>query len=185
MTAAPFITFAVLAAVAVASGLAMMLSQNSVYSALFLVINFTVVAVLFLVLGAPFIAMLQITVYAGAIMVLFIFVIMLLGGERLPAPQQRLRWQQSLAVVLVLALLVLALLALAVYVFAQGAAPAAVLADPQQYGSPAALGMLLFTKYLFPFEFTSLLLLVAMIGVVVLTAVEERRRRLPRASRRT
>lgn len=180
MTAAPFITFAVLAAVAVASGLAMMLSQNSVYSALFLVINFTVVAVLFLVLGAPFIAMLQITVYAGAIMVLFIFVIMLLGGERLPAPQQRLRWQQPLAVVLVLALL-----ALAGYVFGQGAAPAAVLADPQQYGSPAELGMLLFTKYLFPFEFTSLLLLVAMIGVVVLTAVEERRRRLPRASRRT
>lgn len=180
MTAAPFITFAVLAAVAVASGLAMMLSQNSVYSALFLVINFTVVAVLFLVLGAPFIAMLQITVYAGAIMVLFIFVIMLLGGERLPAPQQRLRWQQPLAVVLVLLLL-----ALAGYVFGQGAAPAAVLADPQQYGSPAALGMLLFTKYLFPFEFTSLLLLVAMIGVVVLTAVEERRRRLPRASRRT
>lgn len=180
MTAAPFITFAVLAAVAVASGLAMMLSQNSVYSALFLVINFTVVAVLFLVLGAPFIAMLQITVYAGAIMVLFIFVIMLLGGERLPAPQQRLRWQQPLAVVLVLALL-----ALAGYVFGQGAAPAAVLADPQQYGSPAALGMVLFTKYLFPFEFTSLLLLVAMIGVVVLTAVEERRRRLPRASRRT
>lgn len=180
MTAAPFITFAVLAAVAVASGLAMMLSQNSVYSALFLVINFTVVAVLFLVLGAPFIAMLQITVYAGAIMVLFIFVIMLLGGERLPAPQQRLRWQQPLAVVLVLALL-----ALTGYVFGQGAAPAAVLADPQQYGSPAALGMVLFTKYLFPFEFTSLLLLVAMIGVVVLTAVEERRRRLPRASRRT
>ena len=80
MTAAPLIIFAVLAAVAVASGLAMMLSQNAVYSALFLVINFTVVAVLFLILGAPFIAMLQITVYAGAIMVLFIFVIMLLGG---------------------------------------------------------------------------------------------------------
>lgn len=180
MTPAPLIIFAVLAAVAVASGLAMMLSQNAVYSALFLVINFTVVAVLFLILGAPFIAMLQITVYAGAIMVLFIFVIMLLGGERLPAPQQRLRWQQPLAVVLVLALL-----ALAGYVFAQGAAPAAVLAEPQDYGSPAALGLLLFTKYLFPFEFTSLLLLVAMIGVVVLTAVEERRRRLPRASRRT
>ncbi len=180
MTAAPLIIFAVLAAVAVASGLAMMLSQNAVYSALFLVINFTVVAVLFLILGAPFIAMLQITVYAGAIMVLFIFVIMLLGGERLPAPQQRLRWQQPLAVVLVLALL-----ALAGYVFAQGAAPAAVLVEPQDYGSPAALGLLLFTKYLFPFEFTSLLLLVAMIGVVVLTAVEERRRRLPRASRRT
>ena len=180
MTIASLMTFAVLAAVAVASGLAMMLSQNAVYSALFLVINFTVVAVLFLILGAPFIAMLQITVYAGAIMVLFIFVIMLLGGERLPAPQQRLRWQQPLAVVLVLALLVLA-----GYVFAQGAAPAAVLADPQEYGSPAALGMLLFTKYLLPFEFTSLLLLVAMIGVVVLTAVEERRRRLPRASRRT
>lgn len=178
MTAAPLIIFAVLAAVAVASGLAMMLSQNAVYSALFLVINFTVVAVLFLILGAPFIAMLQITVYAGAIMVLFIFVIMLLGGERLPAPQQRLRWQQPLAVVL-------ALLALAGYVFAQGAAPAAVLAEPQDYGSPAALGLLLFTKYLFQFEFTSLLLLVAMIGVVVLTAVEERRRRLPRASRRT
>ncbi len=75
--------FLILALVAIATALGMLLSRNAVYSALFLVLNFVTVAVFYLLLGAPFIAMAQITVYAGAIMVLFLFVIMLLGAEQL------------------------------------------------------------------------------------------------------
>jgi NADH:ubiquinone oxidoreductase subunit 6 (subunit J) len=77
------IVFLVLSLVAISSALGMLLSHNAVYSALFLVLNFITVAVFYLLLGAPFIAMSQITVYAGAIMVLFLFVIMLLGAETL------------------------------------------------------------------------------------------------------
>ena len=77
------ILFILLAIVAVASALGMLLSRSAVYSALNLILNFCTVAVLYLLLGAPFIALAQITVYAGAIMVLFLFVIMLLGVEQL------------------------------------------------------------------------------------------------------
>ena len=112
---------------------------------------------------------------------LFLFVIMLLGAERLQQPTQKLSWQQPMAIVLVLALL-----GFAGYVVAmQGAStPSGELANAAGYGSPAAIGQLLFQKYLFPFEATSLLLLTAMVGVVVLTAVDERRRR-SRPSRRS
>ena len=75
------IVFIVLAIVSIATALGMVFSRNAVYSALFLVLNFVTVAVFYLLLGAPFIAMSQVTVYAGAIMVLFLFVIMLLGAE--------------------------------------------------------------------------------------------------------
>ena len=75
------ILFFLLAIVAVSSALGMLLSRSAVYSALNLILNFGTVAVLYLVLSAPFIALAQITVYAGAIMVLFLFVIMLLGVE--------------------------------------------------------------------------------------------------------
>ncbi len=94
------ILFFVLAAVAVASALGMLLSRNAVYAALFLIINFATVAVFYLLLGAPFIALAQVTVYAGAIMVLFLFVIMLLGAEQTGRSAKRLRWQRPLALVL-------------------------------------------------------------------------------------
>ena len=169
-----FVIFIVLGAIAVIAALGMLLSSNAIYSALFLVVNFAVVATFYLLLGAPFIAMAQVTVYAGAIMVLFLFVIMMLGAERLRHPTQELIWQQPLAIVLVLALL-----GFAGYVVAmQGAStPSGELANFASYGSPAAIGKLLFQEYLFPFEATSLLLLTAMVGVVVLTGVDERRRR--------
>jgi hypothetical protein len=83
----------------------MIFSRNAVYSALFLVLNFVTVAVFYLLLGAPFIAMAQITVYAGAIMVLFLFVIMLLGAENLPLTNV-LPWQKPLAALLSLILTV-------------------------------------------------------------------------------
>jgi NADH-quinone oxidoreductase subunit J len=89
------ILFLILALVAVVTAVGMLLSRNAVYSALFLVLNFVTVAVFYILLGAPFIAMAQITVYAGAIMVLFLFVIMLLGAERLPDADRpgRDRWR--------------------------------------------------------------------------------------------
>ena len=85
--------FLVLALTAIATALGMLMSRNAVYSALFLVLNFVTVAVFYLLLGAPFIAMSQITVYAGAIMVLFLFVIMLLGADALPKSDV-LPWQK-------------------------------------------------------------------------------------------
>jgi hypothetical protein len=75
--------FGLMALIVVGTAIGMVASRNAVYSALFLVLNFATVALLYLMLGAPFIALVQITVYAGSIMVLFIFVIMLLGAERL------------------------------------------------------------------------------------------------------
>ena len=95
------IFFFLLAFIAIASAGGMLLSRNAVHSALFLVLNFAVVSLFFLILGAPFIAMVQITVYAGAIMVLFLFVIMLLGAEILRQKSQ-LPWQAPLATVLVI-----------------------------------------------------------------------------------
>jgi NADH-quinone oxidoreductase subunit J len=150
--------------VSVASALGLLLSRNAIYAALFLVLNFGVGAVIYLVLNAPFIAVVQVSVYAGAIMVLFLFVIMLLGAERLSPAENPpgTSFQRPLAIALGGVLLVLALCVL----FArQPPTTAAALAD----SSPMAVGMSLFTTYVFPFEVVSILLLVAMVGAVVLT----------------
>ena len=95
--------FFILALLAVATALGMLLSRSAVYSAMFLVLNFGTIAVFYIMLNAPFIAMSQVSVYAGAIMVLFIFVIMLLGTELLPATKA-LPWQKPLALVLAMML---------------------------------------------------------------------------------
>src|SRR4030042_547124 len=97
------ILFIVLACVAVLTAIGMLVSRNAVYAALFLVLNFACVAVFYLLLGAPFIALAQVTVYAGAIMVLFLFVIMLLGSEKLPKGKA-LPWHRPLAIALTVAL---------------------------------------------------------------------------------
>ena len=157
------VVFFGLAAVAVWTAACMLLSRNSVYSALFLVLNFMTVAVFFLLLQAAFIALMQVTVYAGAIMVLFLFVIMLLGAERTES-QPSLPWQAPVAValtVLLFGLLALGLMQAPETVGAPVVGPA--------FGSPAAVGEVLFSEYVLPFEVTSLLLLVAMVGAIVLT----------------
>jgi NADH:ubiquinone oxidoreductase subunit 6 (subunit J) len=102
--------FIIVGAIAVAAAVMMLLSENAVHSALFLVVTMVCIAFLYLMLNSPFLAMIQITVYAGAIMVLFIFVIMLLGAERLrpsdPGPERsRFRWFTPVALTLALALL--------------------------------------------------------------------------------
>lgn len=166
-----FVLFLILALVAIATALGMLLSRNAVYSALFLVLNFATVAVFYLLLGAPFLAMAQITVYAGAIMVLFLFVIMLLGAERL-APANVLPWQRPLA-----AFLAFLLVAETVYLLAFRGVPTGSILPPDQAVNTIEflhqMGMTLFSEYLLPFEITSILLLVAMVGAIVLTKQEK------------
>ena len=166
------ILFLGLSLVAIATALGMLMSRNAIYSALFLVLNFTTVAVFYLVLGAPFIAMSQVTVYAGAIMVLFLFVIMLLGAESLPATKG-LPWQKPLAVVLAFILI-----AEATFLLVTRARPEGQVMQPQAtvntMDNLRELGMALFNQYLLPFEVTSVLLLVAMVGAIVLIRKEKR-----------
>ncbi len=158
------VIFFLLAAMAIGAAVGLLLSRNAVHSALFLVLNFAVVSVFFLFLAAPFIAMVQVTVYAGAIMVLFLFVIMLLGAELLRGGASG-RWHSALAVVLAAGFVGL----LGYVAFFSGIAPEALPNVDAGFGGPQLLGMDLFQTYLLPFELTSLLLLVAMIGAVVLT----------------
>jgi len=166
------IFFLILSLISISTALGMLLSRNAVYSALFLVLNFITVAVFYLLLGAPFIAMAQVTVYAGAIMVLFLFVIMLLGAESLPQAQV-LPWQKLLAGVLAVVLAVEA-----TFIFVTRARPIGDVAQPDASVNTVtnlrALGETLFTQYLLPFEVTSVLLLVAMIGAIVLVRKEKR-----------
>ena len=166
------IFFLLLSLISISTALGMLLSRNAVYSALFLVLNFITVAVFYLLLGAPFIAMAQVTVYAGAIMVLFLFVIMLLGAESMPQTQV-LPWQRPLAGILAAALAVEATV-----IFLTRARPVGDVVPPEASVNTAAnlraLGEALFTQYLLPFEVTSILLLVAMIGAIVLVRKEKR-----------
>ena len=159
------ILFLSIAVIAVATAISMLASRNAVYSALFLVLNFLAVAALYLLLNAAFIAIVQVTVYAGAIMVLFLFVIMLLGTEE-EQIGDRIRWQMPVAIVLALGLA-----AEFAFVLLSGAiTPTGVLASVgAEFGSPASVGRVLFGEYMIPFEITSVLLLVAMVGAIVLT----------------
>ena len=164
-----FLAFAILAILAILAAVLMVLSRNAVHSALFLIAVMAIIAVFYVLLNAPFIAMVQVAVYAGAIMVLFLFVIMLLGAERLGGITGGSRWQVSLA--LLLGLMLLGTLALALVT--EGGVPGGNLEVVD--AGPVAVGLRLFEAYVFPFEVTSVLLLVAMIGVVVLRTREQKK----------
>lgn len=157
-----FIVFAILAVIALVAAVGMVTSSSAIHSALFLILNMVTLAAFYIVLNAPFIAMVQITVYAGAIMVLFVFVIMLLGAERLRGVAASGGWQLPLA-----ALLALALLGTLGWALATGDITPAGAAELIDAG-PTAVGLRLFESYVLPFEVTSVLLLVAMVGAVVL-----------------
>ena len=160
-----YVMFGIVGAIALTTAIGMLTSRNALYSALFLVLTMCSLAVFFLILGGPFIAVVQVSVYAGAIMVLFLFVIMLLGAEHTPG-EQHLPWQPAVAI-----LLAVVLMGMTGFVLwrtapgwtARSAAPAVL------PGSVESVGKLLFSSYLFPFEVTSVLLLVAMVGAIVMT----------------
>jgi NADH-quinone oxidoreductase subunit J len=165
------VLFAVLAFVAILAALLVVAHRHPVYSALSLVVTMLCIAFLFLLLRAEFLWVMQITVYAGAVMVLFLFVIMLLDLRREERPWHlpEGRLQVGLGVLLALALLAeLAVVAVAVAVRAPasaGAFPPAVVAAR---GNAQLLGRLLYTEYVLPFELTSVILLVAIVGAIVM-----------------
>ena len=153
--------FFLLAIVCVGAVVAMIFSKNQAYSALFIILAFVCLAGLFGLLDAPFIAVIQIIVYAGAIMVLFLFVIMMLNLREGISPERK-RWIAGLSFVIAGVLIIELIFALKGFL---SPAQAAVEASP---GSPTDLGRLLFTKYLYPFEITSVLIIAALVGAMIL-----------------
>ncbi|MFQ6070714.1 MAG: NADH-quinone oxidoreductase subunit J [Candidatus Aminicenantales bacterium] len=156
-----YVLFFLFSIICVGAVLGMIISKNQVYSALFLVLAFAVMGGIFALLEAPFIAVVQIIIYAGAIMVLFIFVIMMINLKEGISPEKK-KWtlylSASLAFVLVIEL-----------IFAvKGSFQALSKAGFEKISSPAELGKLLFTKYLYPFEITSILIIAALVGAIVL-----------------
>jgi NADH-quinone oxidoreductase subunit J len=162
---AELIVFVVLAPLAVVSALGMVLTRNAVYSALLLVVNFFCLAGFYVLLEAQFVAAVQVIVYAGAIMVLFLFVLMLLGTGNEVAVTETIRGQRPAAVLLTLGLLVAVGAALLTGVF--DAEPGS-LAQVNEGGNVQAVGRLLFTRYTFAFETAGVLLTVAAVGALVL-----------------
>ncbi len=161
------VVFWVFAPIAVGSGIAMLLMRNAVHSALLLIVNFFCLSVMYLLLDAPFLFAVQIIVYAGAIMVLFLFVIMLLGVDREEDLRERLVAQRPVAVALGLAVAAEVAVAIRAGVGIATKAPAGFDAV-NAGGNTQALARVLFTKYLVPFEVTSVLLIVAAIAAMVL-----------------
>jgi NADH-quinone oxidoreductase subunit J len=164
------VLFVACAAILVVSSLLVILHRNPVTSALFLVLAFCSLAGIYLLLGAEFIGMVQVIVYAGAIMVLFLFVIMLLNlGDRTPGDTGGWRPRK-----LVGGLVGLGLLA-ELFVLRRAVPPEAIrlpagtsAEQVAAHGAVQSLAMPLFQAYLVPFEITSLLLLAAIVGAVVL-----------------
>ncbi len=157
--------FLILAAVAVAGSLSLILQRHPIHSALSLVVVMISLALMYLLQGAEFIAAVQIIVYAGAIMVLFIFVIMLLNA----GVEERTNLSR-LAKFVGVPLGGVFLLEIAYWI---GRATLRLGAGPQQTVSTRELSTLLFREYVFPFELTSFLILIALLGALVLARREE------------
>jgi len=173
------LVFWVFAPISIGSAIAMLFQRNAVHAALLLIVNFLTLAVFYLVLDASFLFAVQVIVYAGAIMVLFLFVIMLLGVDRNEALAERLRWQRPAAVLLglgVMAELTFAIRA-GVGFATKGAEAFATTAN--EGGNTLALSKVLFRDYFFPFEATSVLLIVAAIAAMVIA--HRQRRAITRA----
>ena len=157
--------FYVFASVGIGSALLMVTRRSPIMSVLYLILNFFCLAGLYLILHAQFIAVIQIIVYAGAIMVLFLFVIMLLnlGDER--SLRDGLSWKKNVAVGLSGAVLLEI-----IYIILSATDQLPLLQHPQslQIGTIEFIGSQLFTTFLLPFEVTSLLLTAAIVGAIVL-----------------
>ncbi|RSD17877.1 NADH-quinone oxidoreductase subunit J [Amycolatopsis eburnea] len=161
------IAFWILGPLCLLGALGMIFSRNAVHSALWLVLTMLSLGALYMIQSAPFLGFTQIIVYTGAIMMLFLFVLMLVGRESSDSVVEVLRGQRLAATVLGIGMA--ALLATGIYRAMENVTPATPLdsATPAG-GGPKGLGKLIFTDYLFPFELTSALLITAAIGAMVL-----------------
>jgi len=165
-----WIVFGVVFVVALGSSMAMLFAPNAVHVALFLVATQIALAIAFLLQGAFFVAAVQIIVYAGAIMVLFLFVIMLLGVDRRESLVEPLSGQRGIAIGLgsVLAAEILYVAYRRVDLVAGGDRAAALDAINSDPGNVLAIARALFSRYLLPFEATSIMLIAAIVGVMAL-----------------
>ena len=159
------VLFWILAPMALGSGIAMVLARNAVHSALLLVLNFFALSVFYVLLEAHFLAAVQVIVYAGAIMVLFLFVIMLLGVDRTEPLEESIKFQRPIALALGLGFVGLAVFTIHSTL---GGRTFQGLDVATKQGNVQSVGRVLFTKYMFPFEVASVLLIVAAIGAMVL-----------------
>ena len=146
-------------------------TKETVHSVLYLVLDFLFVAALYVLLGAPFLAAIQILVYAGGIVVLYLFVVMLVNLKRPPEAHSDPSRKTKLGFGLAAAVLA-ELAAVAVYSANVPARPIVAAAAVPVTGNTEVIGWMLYTNYLIPFEIASMLLLVAMIGAIVLAKRE-------------
>ena len=166
------VTFYLLAGTAVVASALVIGQRNPMYSVMFLIVAFAALAGLYIQLDAPFVAVAQIIIYAGAIMVLFLFVVMLLNAPQEDGAEwdrtHPLRRPGVARIGILLAVVLVAELGWALTKVVALDTPVGARADGALVGSVRELGKVLFTDYAFAFEATSLLILVAMVGAVVL-----------------
>lgn len=149
---------------AIGSALAMVLNKHTVNSALFLVLNLLSLAGIYLLMEAQFLAIIQVLVYAGAIMVLFLFVIMLLNLDSETTLFNRIAIKELLVVILSAAILAQLMYAVTNFISLSSGRPIAL----GSIGTVEAVGDVLYTKYLLPFEITAILLTAAVVGALVI-----------------
>jgi NADH-quinone oxidoreductase subunit J len=163
------VAFWILAPIAVIGALGMVLARNAVHSALWLVVTMLCLGFLYVVNAAPFLGMVQVIVYTGAIMMLFLFVLMLVGRDASDSLIETLRGQRIAAILLGIGFAALIATGLA---RSLGDTTVVGLAEANQNGNVQGLAALLFTNYVFAFEVTSALLITAAVGAMVLAHVE-------------
>ncbi len=160
------VAFIYFAAVTVFSALMVITRKNPVHCALYMLAVFTHVAGLFVLLDAEFVAAVQVLVYAGAILVLFLFVIMLFRGDGM---KDKARFVSGWPIVAPIAIALMGLLmSILMHSGFSGAQGSYTIEAVRSAGNSQVIGMALYTDYLFPFEIASVILLVAMVGAIVL-----------------
>ncbi len=157
--------FGILAVIALLTAALMVTARNLVHAVLMMVANFGVIAIMYITLTAPFVAVVQVAVYAGAIMVLFLFVVMLLGEQQLDFAEPFAGQRVAAGV---LGLLLAVMLVVTLYTASPAVLQTGLTAEQIGRENAQRVGELLYTQYLLPFEATSILLLIAMVGAVVL-----------------
>jgi len=166
------VTFWILAPVALFGAVGMVWARNAVHSALFLVLTMLSLGVFYVLQAGPFIGMVQIIVYTGAIIMLFLFVLMLVGRDSSDALIETLRGQRTAAIVLGIGFA--GLVGTALY-RGLSSMPTNGLDEANTNGNVQGIAALLFTKYVFAFEVTSALLITAAVGAMILAHVERRK----------
>ncbi len=174
------IAFYLFATLTIASAIAVIFARNPVHSVLWLIVAFFNAAGLMLLMGAEFIAMLVVIVYVGAVAVLFLFVVMMLDID---FASLRTGFTRNLPFGIIIALVLLAEIIVAVMAWKAGPAMSGRHIATTAQPNIVALGQLLYSRYLFPFEIAGLILLVAMVGAIVLTHRRRGDLRTPKVSR--